>query len=120
MGSTVADIMAGETHREKLDQLNELVTDRLLQRIEGKEIGPDGEPVPLSNDDLRVIQQQLKNNSISAAAMPDNPMDRMKQMLQGMRISPGHLEARQKALPHLLPITANATDCAATAKSSEW
>lgn len=112
--------MAGDTHREKLDQLNEAVTDRLLARINGEDLDADGNKIPLSNDDIRVIQQQLKNNSISAAAMPDNPMDRMKQMLQGMRISPGHLEARQKALPHLLPLAADPAGSLPTAETSEW
>lgn len=120
MGSTVATIMAGETHREKLDQLNELVTTRLLTRLKGEELDGDGNPLPLTNDDLRVIQQHLKNNSISAAAMPDNPMERMKVMLQGMRISPGHLEARQKALPHLLPLAADATNSTPAAEASDW
>lgn len=88
--------MGHDSLREKLDSLNEAVTDFVLNRINGEQ--------PISNDDLRVAMQLLKQNSISAAAIPDNPMDRMQKMLQGMRISPGHLEARQKALPHLLPV----------------
>ncbi len=95
--------MADDSLREKLESLNEAVTDLVLGRVEGKELDDEGNPVRASNDDLRVAMQLLKQNSISAAAIPDNPMDRMQKMLQGMRISPGHLEARQKALPHLLP-----------------
>ena len=96
--------MADDSLREKLDSLNEAVTDLVLGRINGEQLDGEGNPVPISNDDLRVAMQLLKQNSISAAAIPDNPMDRMQKMLQGMRISPGHLEARQKALPHLLPV----------------
>lgn len=113
--------MAGDSHREKLDQLNEAVTDRLLARINGEETDADGNAVPLSNDDLRVIQAQLKNNSISAAAMPDNPMDRMQRLMQGLRVAPGHLEARQRALPHLLPpLAGDSTNSAAPNEASEW
>jgi hypothetical protein len=102
--------MADDSLREKLESLNEAVTDLVLNRVEGKELDDDGNPVRASNDDLRVAMQLLKQNSISAAAIPENPMDRMQKMLQGMRISPGHLEARQKALPHLLPVlSADAT-----------
>jgi hypothetical protein len=54
--------MAGESHREKLDRLNEAVTDHLLERIEGRQVDAEGNPVSLSNDDLRVIMQQLKGN----------------------------------------------------------
>jgi hypothetical protein len=96
-------IMADDSLREKLDRLNEAVTDLCLGKVTGEQLDDEGNPVPVSNDDLRVAMQLLKQNSISAAAIPDNPMDRMQKMLQGMRISPGHLEARQKALPHLLP-----------------
>jgi hypothetical protein len=95
--------MADDSLKEKLDRLNEAVTDLCLSKITGDQLDGKGNPVPVSNDDLRVAMQLLKQNSISAAAIPDNPMDRMQKMLQGMRISPGHLEARQKALPHLLP-----------------
>jgi hypothetical protein len=96
--------MADDSLKEKLDRLNEAVTDLCLSKVAGEQLDDEGNPVPISNDDLRVVMQLLKQNSISAAAIPDNPMDRMQKMLQGMRISPGHLEARQKALPHLLPV----------------
>jgi hypothetical protein len=96
--------MADDSLKEKLDRLNEAVTDLCLSKVAGEQLDAEGNPVPVSNDDLRVVMQLLKQNSISAAAIPDNPMDRMQKMLQGMRISPGHLEARQKALPHLLPV----------------
>jgi hypothetical protein len=112
--------MAGESHREKLDRLNEAVTDHLLERVEGRQVDAEGNPVSLSNDDLRVIMQQLKGNSISVAAMPDSPVERMKLMLRGMQITPGHLEARQKALPHLLPVASDAASSATTAESAEW
>jgi hypothetical protein len=112
--------MADDSLREKLDSLNEAVTDLVLCRINGEELDKDNNPVPVSNDDLRVALQLLKQNSISAAAIPDNPMDRMKQMLQGMRISPGHLEARQKALPHLLPaLSADPADSTAAHEAVE-
>lgn len=96
--------MADDSLREKLDTLNAAITDLMLDKVEGKQLDDEGNPVRPSNDDLRVAMQLLKQNSISAAAIPENPMDRMQKMLQGMRISPGHLEARQKALPHLLPV----------------
>lgn len=80
--------MADDSLREKLDSLNEAVTDLVLGRINGQQLDDEGNPVPVSNDDLRVAMQLLKQNSISAAAIPDNPMDRMQKMLQGMRISP--------------------------------
>lgn len=114
-------IMPGENHRKKLDELNEAVTDRLLARIRGEELDSDGNQVPLSNDDLRVIQMQLKNNQISAAAMPDSPAERMQRLLRGLGVSPGHLEARQKALPHLLPsLTADPADGATAQGPGEW
>ena len=112
--------MADNSLREKLDTLNEAVTNLLLSRVTNEQLDKDGNLVPISNDDLRVALQLLKQNSISAAALPDNPMDRMKQMLQGMRISPGHLEARQKALPHLLPLAADTTGSAPTTEATEW
>jgi hypothetical protein len=96
--------MADDSLKEKLDSLNAAVTDLCIRKITGQQPDDKGNPVPVTNDDLRVAMQLLKQNSISAAAIPDNPMDRMQKMLQGMRISPGHLEARQKALPHLLPV----------------
>lgn len=89
------------THRDKLDRLNEALTDRFLAQIDGDQVDADGNPVPLSNDDIRLMQAQLKNNSISVPAMPDNPQERLRRLMQGLRVSPGHLEARQKALPHL-------------------
>jgi len=112
--------MADNSLREKLDSLNEAVTDLVLSRVTGEQLDDEGNPVPVSNDDLRVALQLLKQNSISAAAIPNNPMDRMRQMMQGMRISPGHLEARQKALPHLLPaLSADPTDSTAAHEAVE-
>jgi len=112
--------MAADSLREKLDRLNEAVADLCLSKVAGEQLDDEGNPVPISNDDLRVAMQLLKQNSISAAATPDNPMDRMKQMLQGMRISPGHLEARQKALPHLLPaLSADPADSTAAHEAVE-
>ena len=113
-----AAIMADDSLREKLDRLNEAVTDLCLGKVSG--LDDEGNPVPASNDDLRVAMQLLKQNSISAAAIPDNPIDRMQKMLQGMRISPGHLEARQKALPHLLPaLSADPASSTATHEAVE-
>ena len=114
------DTMSSSGHRDKLDQLNELVTDHLLELMQGRFVDKDGNPIPLTNDDLRVIQQQLKNNSISAAAMPSSPTDRLRELLSGLQVSPGHLEARQKALPHLLPLATDAANCSPTAEPSEW
>lgn len=112
--------MPEDSLREKLDTLNEAITDLVLDKVQGKELDDEGNPVRPSNDDLRVAMQLLKQNSISAAAIPDNPMDRMQKMLSGMRISPGHLEARQKALPHLLPaLAADPTSSTATPEPIE-
>jgi hypothetical protein len=113
--------MADDSLREKLDGLNEAITDRLISRIGGEDTDGDGNPVPASNDDIRLALQLLKQNSISAAAVPENPADRMHKMLAGMRLSPGHLEARQKALPHLLPgaIPVDATHSTTTADIAE-
>jgi hypothetical protein len=111
-------IMADDSIREKLDSLHERVIDVLTERLDGQEVNEEtGKPVPIDKEDLRLALQLLKQNSISAAAMPENPLDQLRKTISGMRISPGHLEARQKALPHLLPYVApaDAAHCPAAA-----
>ena len=57
--------MADDSLREKLDRLNEAVTDLCLGKVTGEQLDDEGNPVPVSNDDLRVAMQLLKQNSIS-------------------------------------------------------
>lgn len=51
---------------DKLGELHEAVTDTILGRFRAGE--------EISNDDMRVAMQLLKNNSISAVASSDSPL----------------------------------------------
>lgn len=51
---------------DKLSELHEAVTDTILNRFQSGE--------EISNDDMRVAMQLLKNNNISAVATSDSPL----------------------------------------------
>ena len=87
--------------KEKLEELHEEVAGVILAVVRNGRPGPEGTTIPASNDDLRTALQLLKQNRISVAAMPENPLDALAKALVGSRIPRGHLEARLKASPHL-------------------
>ena len=77
-----------ESLKEKLEQLHEDVTQVLSTRLKGQEV---------SNDDLRLAMQLLKQNSISAAAMPDTPASDLARMAGKLNFST--LEKKAKVVP---------------------
>jgi len=93
--------MDDESLRLKLNQLHHAIADAVLDVVQNGKPGEGETIIPASNDDLRTALQLLKQNSISVAAMPENPLDALRKALIGSRIPPGHLEARLKASPHL-------------------
>lgn len=93
--------MDDESLRLKLNQLHHAIATTVLDVVTNGRSGEDGTIVAASNDDLRTGLQLLKQNNISVAAMPDNPLDALRKALTGSRIPPGHLEARLKASPYL-------------------
>ena len=57
---------------QQLEELHRLVIKKVAERVEGT-VDDEGRSVPCSADDLRVALQLLKQNSISAAAVPAAP-----------------------------------------------
>lgn len=82
---------------KKLEELHVAVVDVVKQRVEGGALDSDGNQVPTTNDDLRVALQLLKQNQISAAAMPDTPMADLARM-QG-KLNFQTLEQKAKVVP---------------------
>jgi hypothetical protein len=82
---------------KKLEELHVAVVDVVKQRVEGGVLDSDGNQVPTTNDDLRVALQLLKQNQISAAAMPDTPMADLARM-QG-KLNFQTLEQKAKVVP---------------------
>lgn len=82
---------------KKLEELHVAVVDVVKQRVEGGVLDSDGNLVPTTNDDLRVALQLLKQNQISAAAMPDTPMADLARM-QG-KLNFQTLEQKAKVVP---------------------
>lgn len=79
---------SGESLKEKLEQLHKDVTEVLSARLKGEVV---------SNDDLRMAMQLLKQNSISAAAMPDTPASELARMAGKLNFST--LEKKTKVVP---------------------
>lgn len=74
--------------REKLQQLHEDVVEVLSTRLKGEAV---------ANDDIRMAMQLLKQNAISAAAMPDTPASELARMAG--KLSFTALEAKTKVVP---------------------
>lgn len=104
--------------KKKLEELHEAVADVVLDVVQNGRPGPDDTIIPASNDDLRTALQLLKQNNISVAAMPENPLDALAKALVGSRIPRGHLEARLKASPHLAAL--EPADRTAAPVTVEW
>lgn len=71
--------MSGDSLRHKLDQLHEATVDAISSRLTGQ-VDEDGNPVGPSSDDLRLAMQLLKQNNITAPAIPDTPTALMARM----------------------------------------
>ena len=74
--------------RDKLEQLHEDVIELLSTRLQNSEVG---------NDDLKMAMQLLKQNAISAAAMPDTPASDLARMTGKLNFST--LEEKTKVVP---------------------
>lgn len=74
--------------RDKLEQLHEDVIELLSTRLQSSEVG---------NDDLKMAMQLLKQNAISAAAMPDTPASDLARMTGKLNFST--LEKKTKVVP---------------------
>ena len=74
--------------RDKLEQLHEDVIELLSTRLQSSEVG---------NDDLKMAMQLLKQNAISAAAMPDTPASDLARMTGKLNFST--LEEKTKVVP---------------------
>jgi hypothetical protein len=115
--------MDQENLKKKLEELHHAVTDVVLEVVQHGRPGPsdaDGVPVtlPASNDDIRTALQLLKQNNISVAATPEDPLGALAKALVGSRIPKGHLEARLRASPHLAAL--EAADSSAAVVAVEW
>jgi ABC-type amino acid transport substrate-binding protein len=82
---------------KELEELHAAVVQVVKDRVEHGGFDADGNPLPTSNDDLRVALQLLKQNQISAAAMPDTPMADLARM-QG-KLNFQTLEQKAKVVP---------------------
>ena len=74
--------------RDKLEQLHEDVIELLSTRLQSSEVG---------NDDLKMAMQLLKQNAISAAAMPDTTASDLARMTGKLNFST--LEEKTKVVP---------------------
>jgi hypothetical protein len=74
--------------RDKLEQLHEDVVEVLSDRLKAGEV---------ANDDLKMAMQLLKQNAISAAAMPDTPASDLARMAGKLNFST--LEEKTKVVP---------------------
>lgn len=74
--------------RDKLEQLHKDVIEVLSTRLQSSEVG---------NDDLKMAMQLLKQNAISAAAMPDAPASDLARMTGKLNFST--LEEKTKVVP---------------------
>jgi hypothetical protein len=74
--------------RDKLEQLHKDVIELLSTRLQSSEVG---------NDDLKMAMQLLKQNAISAAAMPDTPASDLARMTGKLNFST--LEEKTKVVP---------------------
>ena len=80
---------------KQLEELHSEVVKAVRYRI--RNVNQDGEPIPVSNDDLRVALQLLKQNQISAAAMPDTPTADLARMAGKLNFQ--SLEQKTKVVP---------------------
>ena len=115
--------MNQESLKKKLEELHHAVADVVLEVVQHGRPGPpgaNGVPItlPASNDDLRTALQLLKQNNISVAATPEDPLGALAKALVGSRIPRGHLEARLKVSPHLAAL--EAANSSAAAVAVEW
>lgn len=74
--------------RDKLEQLHEDVVEVLSTRLQGQEV---------ANEDLKMAMQLLKQNAISAAAMPETPASDLARMTGKLNFST--LENKTKVVP---------------------
>lgn len=74
--------------RDKLEQLHEDVVEVLSSRLQAGEV---------ANEDLKMAMQLLKQNAISAAAMPDTPASDLARMAGKLNFST--LEEKTKVVP---------------------
>lgn len=65
---------------KELEELHAAVVETITDRIRNGSVDDDGNQRPVSNDDLRVALQLLKQNQISAAAMPGTPTSDLARM----------------------------------------
>lgn len=82
---------------KELEELHAAVVQAVKDRVQNGGYNADGNAIPTSNDDLRVALQLLKQNQISAAAMPDTPMADLARM-QG-KLNFQTLETKAKVVP---------------------
>ena len=82
---------------KQLEELHSEVVNAVRDRIRNGGFNLDGEPIPVSNDDLRVALQLLKQNQISAAAMPDTPTADLARMAGKLNFQ--SLEQKTKVVP---------------------
>lgn len=74
--------------KDKLEQLHEDVVEVLSSRLQASEV---------ANEDLKMAMQLLKQNSISAAAMPETPASDLARMAGKLSFST--LEQKAKVVP---------------------
>jgi hypothetical protein len=110
--------MNQESLKKKLEELHEAVAGVVLDVVQNGRPGPEDTIIPASNDDLRTALQLLKQNNISVAATPEDPLGALAKALVGSRIPKGHLEARLKVSPHLAAL--EAADSSAAVVAVEW
>lgn len=92
--------------REELQELHAEVVSAIRDRIRNGSVDEDGKHVPVSNDDLRVALQALKQNQISAAAMPETPTSDLARMAGKLNFK--SLEQKAKVVPIRLDDTFSA------------
>jgi hypothetical protein len=74
--------------KDKLEQLHEDVVEVLSTRLQGEAV---------ANEDIKMAMQLLKQNSISAAAMPETPASDLARMAGKLSFSA--LEQKAKVVP---------------------
>jgi len=97
--------VSGEDLRHKLDQLHEAAIDAITDKLRAQ-VDEDGNPMPPSNDDLRVALQLLKQNNVTAPAIPDSPTALMARMAGKLDFVT--LQRRMESRGALMPSSADA------------
>ena len=67
---------------KELEELHAAVVHAVRERLENGGVDMEGNPVPVSNDDLRVAMQLLKQNNVTANLAEANDQ-RLKSMMAG-------------------------------------